>query len=96
MIIEYTGGWYRDTNISGDQVFYSPGQGCGTIWFKTVKEARKFVNEYEDISGSDLGLCEKCRNHYSSSSKEYNFFPENVCHEAIEALKKRINITSTI
>lgn len=59
----------RDYNVYGDQVFLGLGENCGTFWFKNVKEARRFIDHYEERIIPDahgLGLipeemCEECR-----------------------------------
>jgi hypothetical protein len=47
----YSDGISRDAQIYGDNVYFSEGQGCDTIWFTTVPEAR----------GQAAQVCQVCR-----------------------------------
>lgn len=75
-IIDYKNNISRDTHIYGDNVYYTSGQGCGTIWFKNVADARKFIAKHGRITGQESGRCKLCQNAYSFNSDEYNkYFP---------------------
>ena len=48
-IIEYGDGIFRDTNVIGENVYLAEpgrGQGCDTIWFQTVAQAREFIKKH--------------------------------------------------
>ena len=80
-IIEYKDDIFRDTNVLKPNVYFDLGQGCGTIWFNSVSEARKFIEKHGRISGRDSGLCEQCGCHYSVGSKEHKQYPEFACRD---------------
>lgn len=88
-IIDYDGGISRDTNVLGENVYYDDGQGCGTIWFKSVEEARKFIAKHGRISGQDSGLCKNCQHHYSHGTKGWNTYKPWACHRWAKKLKKK-------
>ena len=80
---------HKDTNIcDSEKVYFSNGQGCDTIWFKTIKEAREFIEKHGRINGHTAGLCEKCSCHYSYQTKEWKKYPEYSCFEWKEIIKK--------
>lgn len=80
-IQEYKDDINRDYNIHDKNVYFGNGQGCGTIWFKSVPDARKFINEYGYLSGFDSKLCKKCQCHYSIDNKEYNKYSKFACEQ---------------
>ena len=88
-IIDYADGISRDTNVLGENVYYDNGQGCGTIWFKNVKQARKFIAKHGRIDGRDSGLCKKCQCHYSKGTHGWTIYKQWVCHKWIASLKFR-------
>lgn len=85
---------FKDTNVIGRNVYIGNGQNCGTFWFRTVKEAREFIDYYErQIMPNEphLGLipdemCNRCQNRYSYFSKEYEKFPPFACSAYKEKL----------
>jgi len=70
----------RDSNVYGDNVYLGNGQGCGTIWFKNVKSARKALSQDGIKTDSDLADCTKCSCRYSHGTKEWKKYPEYLCH----------------
>ena len=80
-IREYNDDICRDYNVLNKNVYFKPGQGCGTIWFNSVPNAREFINEYGHLSGQDSKLCKKCQCHYSINDKEYDKYPEFACKQ---------------
>lgn len=89
-IIDYDDGISSDTNILGERFYYDNGQGCGTIWFKNVKQARKFIAKYGPLSGRDSGLCKKCQCHYSKGTHGWKIYEEWACHKWIAKLKRKL------
>jgi len=89
-IIDHKDGISRDTHVLGDNVYFGLGQGCGTIWFKTVGQARSFLKKHGEISGRDSSLCKKCQCHYSSllNPKEYQKYPDFACGKWKEQIKE--------
>ena len=39
---------FRDYNVYGEQVYIGNGQGCDTFWFRSVDEAKKFIDYFRD------------------------------------------------
>lgn len=77
-IIEYGNGIFRNTNVIGGNVYLSPldgAQSCDTLWFKTVKQAKQFVEKYGLINGHEAGVCNQCKCHYSYGTKEWTNAP---------------------
>ena len=73
----------RDFAVLGNNVYLENGQGCGTIWYKTVPIARKALKSSSKIvSGRDLADCNKCRCHYSIVHEDYLKFDEFICAKA--------------
>ena len=72
----------RDTNVYGANVYIENGQGCGTIWFNTVAQAKKALKADGIKRGSDLADCTKCSCHYSYGTKEHKKYPEYLCRDA--------------
>ncbi|GAI18589.1 unnamed protein product, partial [marine sediment metagenome] len=67
---------FRDSNVvDNEQVYIGNGQGCSTFCFKSVPEAKKFIDRYRDkIEVTDIAsvtglipleICQTCRGHYS-------------------------------
>lgn len=88
-VIDYDGGIARDTNVLDENVYFDNGQGCGTIWFKNVEDARKFIAKHGRISGQDSGLCKNCQCHYSHGTKEWKKYKPWICHQWAEELKHK-------
>ncbi len=83
-ITTYTDDINRDWSIRGNNVYLDNGQGCGTLWFETVPQARKFLYSAEicsELNGKDSGLCSVCRCHYSSFGLKYQFLQDFVCRQ---------------
>lgn len=81
-IIDYDYGVSRDTAVLGDNVYAGNGQGCGTVWYPTVKQARRVIDRLAFTpDGRDSGLCEVCACHYSFGTEEFNKYPEFACGE---------------
>jgi len=90
---------FRDYNVvDGEQVYIGNGQGCGTCWFRNVREARKFIEHFKDrIKVDELGhvtgliptsMCLECKNHYSYGTEGWRNASENNCFEFKENLKR--------
>jgi len=70
---------YRSYSVAGEQVYLGNGQGCDTFWFRSVEDARRFIDAYIDTIKSDkkgLGLipvelCKNCRCHYPYGTPEW-------------------------
>lgn len=93
MIRTYNGDVYRDCDVLGpENVFYSDGEGCGTIWFKTVGDARKFRDHYGRLSGRTSGLCVHCQHSYSYGTMEYRYLPPLLCRKWASDLKLLLGI----
>ena len=89
----------RDYSVGDErQVYIGNGQGCSTFWFKSVDEARKFIDHYENQIIIDRAehvkglipesLCKQCQNHYSAFSEEYKKYPPHACKMVKEELIK--------
>ena len=78
---------YRNWDISGDNVYFTEGEGCHTIWFSSVPEARRFINMKGDINGHDSGFCGVCSNNYAVCSEGYIKYPANACQAWKEEMK---------
>ena len=84
--------------IDSEQVYIGNGQGCHTFWFKSVSEAKEFIDHYRDkIKVTDLGcimgiipreVCQTCQRHYSFGSKDWNGATRDNCQDVKESLKK--------
>lgn len=81
-IIDYEGDVHRDTAVLAPNVYCGNGQGCGTVWFDTVEQARAVIKKLgKTPTGQDAGLCHECSCHYSYGSAEYLRYPEWACRE---------------
>lgn len=82
-IIEYDNGICRDTNVLGNNVYMDNGQGCGTVWYSSVKQAAIVFEIYEGApSGHDANLCHMCKCHYSINDPKYKkALYENACQQ---------------
>ena len=78
------------TRTTKDGVSYTPGLltpkyyldngcGCGTVYYKTLNQARRARNKYGTITGGDFDMCTKCQGHYSVSDPEHNSYPQWAC-----------------
>ena len=72
---------YKDTAICEEHAFLSNGQGCDTIYFKSVPLARKALKKDGVKSGRDFFDCTKCGCHYSHGSRQHEKYPEHACHD---------------
>jgi len=88
---------FRDYNVvDEEQVYIGNGQGCDTFWFKSVRDAKRFIDKYRDKmkpNAFGLGLiprslCMKCRSHYPFGTEEWKRYPDNVCEELKNRLKR--------
>ena len=86
-IIDYKDNISKDTNIYGANIYFDNGQGCGTLWFNTAEQTRKFIAKNGRISAQDSGLCKKCNHSYSFGTKEYKKYPSLACKEWKEKLQ---------
>lgn len=86
-IVYYDNGISRDTNVLDKSNVYVQavhrGQGCDTVWFESVGQARRAVAAGIK-SGHDLFDCGKCACHYSISEAGFEKFPMHACSEAKE------------
>lgn len=81
-IIDYDYGVSRDTAVLGDNVYAGNGQGCGTVWYPSVEQARKVIAKLGFApEGSGSGLCKVCSCHYSYGTKEFKKHLEFACRE---------------
>ena len=89
---------FRDFNVADEeQVYIGNGQGCRTFWFRTVEEARRFIDAHRGRmkvtqSGSVRGLiprelCENCKNHYSYKTPEWRGARAWNCREYKQRMK---------
>jgi len=91
---------FRDFNIvDGEQVYIGNGQGCGTFWFKNVKDAHRFIDKYRnEMDVTPLGavslipgeICKRCKSYYSFGTKEWEKAIDYACKDYKEKLKKKI------
>ena len=96
---------FQDYNVADDeQVYIGNGQGCGTFWFRDIKEAKKFIDKYRDkMKIWDTGvirglipekLCRNCKCHYSYQTPKWYKAKERNCQEFKEQLKNQIRYPS--
>jgi len=89
---------FQDHNVAdGEQVYIGNGQGCSTFWFKTVEEAKNFIEKFSQrIKVNDIGkvhglipetMCRECKNHYSYGTAKWREVKENNCSQFKEYLK---------
>jgi len=89
---------YQDFNVmDGEQVYIGNGQGCRTFWFKSVPEAKRFIDCYrEQMKITNLGgvmglipseLCRTCKGHYSWGSPNWKRARRDNCEDYKEQLK---------
>ncbi len=91
----------RDWNVAdGEQVYIGNGQGCATLWFVTVEEARAFIDKYEKrikitnyqrVKGLIPNkICLKCKGHYSYNTKAWKNAPRTNCSDIKQQLKSKV------
>ena len=91
---------YKDSRIvDGRNVYIGNGQNCSTFWFRSVEDAKKFIDMYWDRmiiepSGSVRGLipeelCKQCKNHYPHGSKEWEKAKPDACKEYKEEMIRK-------
>jgi len=63
---------HRDWGVLSPNVYAGDGQGCATIWFHSIPEAREAIVNNGNVipTGKDAGLCEQCRGSCSFSDIE--------------------------
>jgi hypothetical protein len=89
MIQDFKDGIHKDLSVLDPyNVYIGNGYGCGTIWFKNVKAARKALDKDGIKTGRDLVDCKKCACKYSLYSKEHKEYPVYLCFDAKEAYAK--------
>ncbi len=91
---------FRDYNVK--QVYIGNGQSCHTFWFKSVKDAKKFIEHFRDKikvsnTGSVTGLipkniCRRCRCYYSYGSIWWKKYPPYACKELKKRMKREAGI----
>jgi len=75
----------KDTRICDDaKIYLTTGQGCETIWFKTVTAARKALEHDGIKTGRDLFDCTKCGCHYSIKNNYFRKYPMHACSKVKE------------
>jgi len=85
----------RDTDVvDGEQVYIGDGQGCRTFWFRSVGEAKHFIERYVTQFGDITGLipkelCQDCKGHYSYQSEDWQKATREDCVDYKEELKRR-------
>ena len=81
-ITTYKDDIHRDTNVLEPNVYLSNGQGCGTVWFATVEDARRILELWGHTpEGSETNLCKVCACSYAHGTKENQQFKEFMCRE---------------
>ena len=78
----------KDFAIYGNNTYCGGGQGCGTIYLKSVPIARKALEKDGLKQGSDFVDCKQCRCSHSPRESNYESFPEYLCREAKKAYAK--------
>ena len=89
---------FKDFNVAdGEQVYIGNGQGCATLWFGTVGEARAFIDKYEKrikyTNGRGLiprRICKECKGHYSFNTKKWKNAPRDNCSDVKQQLKSKV------
>lgn len=79
----------RCSDILGNNVYLTNGQGCDTIWFKTVKAAQRAFKKDGVKTGHDFFDCSKCGCHYSITEKGFRFYPQYACRTVTEEYAKK-------
>lgn len=92
-IIDYNDDICRDTNVIGDNVYIeNPGQGCDTVWYKSVSACRALLKHLGKVpDGRDIQLCLVCSCNFSITEKGYTMYPEHVCKGYKESITKLAN-----
>lgn len=82
-IVEYKNHLCKDTNVIDERgnVYYEglAGQGCGTVWFKSVNHANAVIKKFGQVPEVPKELCLKCKSHYSISDPKYKFMFDFNC-----------------
>ena len=83
-IIDYKNHICRDTNVVDEKgnVYIEAngrGQGCNTVWFKTVRQAQKFIDRHGYTFEIPKEFCLKCSCNYSSNTKKFIEYPPFNC-----------------
>jgi len=92
---------FRDYNVAdAEKVYIGNGQGCSTFWFRSVPEAKRFIDKYKDkIKVTDIGsvtglippeICQTCKGHYSYQSPEWQKATRDNCQDYKEKLKMKL------
>ncbi len=75
----------KDTNVLGSNCYAEwpeGGQGCGTIWFATVGQARAVALQLRRMpTGREAGLCDQCRGTHRHGSAGWKKYPDWACKE---------------
>jgi hypothetical protein len=91
-ITRYKDDVFRDWDVVAPNVFFeseqSSGQGCETLWFYSVPEARRFIEKHGRLTGKHSGLCSRCRCYYSPDQKKYTKYPEYACKKWKDSVVK--------
>ena len=70
-------------------VYADSGQGCRTVWFKSVSAARRAILSEEGLKhGYDLFDCTKCGCHYSVTQEGFKKYPMHACSDTKMAYAK--------
>ena len=79
--IKRASGLYDENgNPNPYSVYAESGQGCQTVWFKTVEAARRAVLSKEGLKhGWDLFDCTKCGCYYSTTQEGFKKYPVHAC-----------------
>jgi len=80
-IRDYEGDIHRDFNVLPPNVYIGEGQGCSTIWYYTVPQARKARKNRHIPSGYDAKLCRACACACSVSDPCHKYLREFICGE---------------
>ena len=92
-IHDYEGGIHKDTHILGDNVYAGNGQGCRTVWYPSVAQARKIIRHLGYVpDGTMAGLCQRCACHYSVTDPQYSQYPGFACDAWKRAIAVEVGI----
>ena len=81
-ILDYADDIHRDTHVCGTNVYAGNGQGCGTVWYSNVPQARRIIKALGKAPhGRDSGLCVNCKCHFRYQSKEWKKATDYACKE---------------
>jgi hypothetical protein len=71
--------------LSDDPFIYylgNQGQGCRTVWFRSVKAAKKALQNDGIKTGMDLADCSKCACYYSCFDERQKALESDICRTA--------------